>query len=64
MRVLVNASNIKAGGGVQVSDSIIRQLNQYKTHFFVVVLPPQLDYLLEVLNGYGNCCPILYSLPQ
>lgn len=36
--ILINASNLKKGGGLQVADSICILLNEYKQHQFVVVL--------------------------
>ena len=35
---LINVSNIKAGGGIQVSQSICEQLYKFKEHHFIVVL--------------------------
>lgn len=38
MNILVNASNLKTGGGVQVADSVCCRLGNYPEHRFVVVL--------------------------
>ncbi len=38
MRILINASNLKLGGGVQVADSFCRDLRRFNHHHFVVVL--------------------------
>lgn len=38
MNILINASEIKQGGGIQVTDSICRSLNRYVNHKFYVVL--------------------------
>lgn len=35
---LINCSNLKNGGGLQVAHSICEQLGKYKQHRFVVVL--------------------------
>lgn len=36
--ILINASNLKAGGGLQVANSVCVQLNKYRNSHFVVVL--------------------------
>lgn len=38
MNILVNCSNLKEGGGLQVGDSLCCSLNRFKEHNFVVVL--------------------------
>lgn len=38
MNILINASNLKAGGGLQVADSICRELGRFTQHHFIVVL--------------------------
>ena len=35
---LINASNLKAGGGLQVAQSICQQLSRFSKHNFVVVI--------------------------
>ena len=37
-RFLINASNLKQGGGIQVTQSIVAQIERFKEHFFVIVL--------------------------
>lgn len=43
MNILLNASNLRTGGGIQVADSIIRLLRNYPNHNFTVVISKQLD---------------------
>ena len=38
MNILINCSNLKNGGGLQVADSICGQLHRFPQHQFVVVL--------------------------
>jgi len=38
MNFLINASNLKAGGGLQVADSICEELYKFTLHRFVCVL--------------------------
>ena len=59
---LINASNLKNGGGLQVADSICRQLIKYKSHFFCVVLSSQLNGTLKDLEGMPNVKGIHYDM--
>lgn len=43
MKFLINASNLAAGGGIQVTQSICGQLKQYREHHFIVVLSNFID---------------------
>ncbi len=38
MNILINASNLKQGGGVQVAKSVCSLLKSYKKHHFIIVL--------------------------
>ncbi len=46
MNILINATNLKAGGGLQVADSICRELWRFSQHHFIVVLS----------SFFGNTC--------
>jgi glycosyltransferase involved in cell wall biosynthesis len=54
MNILINASGIKKGGGLQVADSILKELPKYKEHFFLLVLSNELWYFAQVLCGENN----------
>lgn len=56
MNILINAAGNKAGGGVQVADSICRNLYRFPKHRFTVVLSDALVYLYE---GLINCPNII-----
>lgn len=43
MIFLINASNLKAGGGIQVTQSICGQLKSFPEHHFIVVLSAFID---------------------
>ena len=47
MIILVNASNMRQGGGLQVSDSILRSLKNFTEHRFIVVYPKELSFKSE-----------------
>ena len=54
MNLLINASNLKAGGGLQVADSICRSLNQFPQHKFIVVLSSFFSETREEIERYPN----------
>ena len=51
MRILVNASNLKKGGGLQVADSVCGCLKQFTRHRFVVVLSRGLEGTAVRIKG-------------
>lgn len=53
MIILINASNLKNGGGLQVADSICRSLGDFNRHSFIVVL-----------SSYFNNIECLDSMPN
>ena len=59
---LINASNLKNGGGLQVADSICRQLHGFQGHFFFVVLSSQLATTQKAMEGVGNVQCVTYDL--
>ena len=54
MKILINASKEKAGGGMQVSDSICTNLNKYPEHHFFVILPIQMHNTYLKIKYYKN----------
>src|SRR5574344_1864641 len=62
MVILINASNLKAGGGLQVADSICRQLNCIKNTSFVLVLSSYLKDTAIAINDYPNIKIELYDI--
>lgn len=64
MTFLINCSNLKAGGGLQVADSICGQLNRYGEFRFVVVLSSFLDNTKERIRDYKNVNLYSYDIPN
>ena len=64
MNILVNASNLRAGGGLQVADSVCRELHKYPQHDFTVVLPSQLDSCAREIESAPNVSVVEYNLPM
>lgn len=62
MNILINASNLKVGGGVQVADSICRELYRFTQHNFVVVLSSAFISTIQILTAVSNVKVILYDL--
>lgn len=64
MRILVNASNLKKGGGLQVADSVCGCLNRFPGHWFVVVASRGLEGTARRIEGYPNVKVFRYDLPK
>jgi len=62
MRILINASNLKVGGGLQVADSVCRELHKYPQHQFVAVLAPELKQCGEEIAA-ANVEVVNYLCP-
>ena len=61
MRFLINASNLKKGGGLQVCDSICRELYKYN-HDFFVVLSSSMNETRIAIEGYPNITVRTYDI--
>lgn len=64
MIILINASNLNGGGGLQVADSICRQLNRFPSEFFIVVLSPFLKKTADAVSHFDNVKVYEYLLPH
>ncbi len=62
MKFLINASNLRAGGGLQVADSICRELYKFSQHEFVVVLSSFFYATKKALEGVPNVKVIEYNI--
>ncbi len=62
MNILVNTSNLKLGGGVQVADSVVCQLNRFPQHHFIVVLSDYLKTTGLRISDYPNVETVNYSV--
>lgn len=62
MFYLINCSNLKNGGGLQVAKSICEQLNQHKNHHFIVVLSTYIND--EHISASVNVEVFKYNIPQ
>ena len=54
MTILVNAINIRNGGGKQVTDSICKSLSCFPEHHFIVVLSTHLRDLVDERMAYPS----------
>ena len=64
MNILINASNLKKGGGLQVADSVCCCLQHYLQHNFVVVLSGSLEKTIDKIEFFSNATIIRYNLPK
>ena len=62
--ILINASNLKAGGGLQVADSICGQLGRFNDIHFVVVLSSYLESTKERIKDFENVEAFTYDIPN
>ena len=64
MIFLINASNLKNGGGLQVADSICCQLSRFIQHHFIVVLSKYLETTMYRIKSTNNVELYLYDIPD
>lgn len=62
MIILVNASNIKIGGGIQVAHAFINGLKPYSNHTFHIVLSDELNRQVQTGSFPGNFIFYNYSI--
>ena len=62
MKILINASNLRTGGALQVANSFLLELVNYTTHSFVVVVSEEVDNFLSFkVDSSHNVIKIVYS---
>ena len=61
MNIFINCSNLKKGGGLQVADSICRDLRRFGQHRFVVVLSKYLIQTANAIQDYPNVKVLNYD---
>jgi len=64
MKILINCSNLRQGGGIQVADSICSYLEKYKAHQFFVVLSTALKHIEQRIGDYYNVSLVHYDFPK
>ncbi len=64
MRILINCSNLKEGGTLQVTDSFCGQLIRFKQHKFVVVLSSHSEFTAKRIQDYENVEVLRYNIPD
>ncbi|MBO4827654.1 MAG: glycosyltransferase [Prevotella sp.] len=62
MNILINCTNLKAGGGLQVADSICCELNNFPNHHFWVVLSSGLNNTKKKIAAYKNAEVYTYDI--
>lgn len=60
--ILINASNLKVGGGIQVADSICCELKKHPKFKFIVVLSDYLEKTSEKILGADNITVVNYNI--
>ncbi len=62
MRIVINASNLKIGGGLQVAESLIRELPAFREHEFLVIVSDELLSLLKDCHEKDGIHIISYNM--
>ena len=62
MNILINCSNLKKGGGLQVADSVCCSLKSFDKHRFVVVLSDYLDFTALRIEKYENVVLVRHNI--
>ena len=63
LHIMINASSLKVGGGLQVADSICRELYKYPQHQFTVVYYKALADCAKAVAQYENVEVVEYETP-
>lgn len=64
MIFLINCTNIRTGGSIQVADSICGLLDRFTQHQFVVVLSSVLDGSAVRLGAYSNVVTVRHDITR
>ncbi|MBR1769132.1 MAG: glycosyltransferase [Bacteroidales bacterium] len=62
MKILINASNLKIGGGLQVADSFCKNLINFPSHSFFAVLSSSLSKTGKAIEKYPNIEVFSYDI--
>lgn len=62
MRILINATNLKVGGAIQVADSICRELYKFTQHEFTVVLSTKLSKTKDAIINFNSVVAYTYDI--
>lgn len=60
--IIINATNLKLGGGIQVADSICCELYKYSDIRFIVLLSSYLDATAKKIEQFPNVKVIRYNI--
>lgn len=63
MNILINASNLRVGGGVQVADSICRNLSRFPEISFTVILSDAFKHCGADIEQFANVEVVYYNQP-
>ena len=64
MRILINTNGVSVGGGLQLADSIIREMVKVDSNYYLIVHHGQLSQTISAMNGYYNVECYYYALPK
>src|SRR5690606_21301371 len=62
MKILINCSNLRVGGGLQVAHSFLTEVSRHSDHYFVIVVSSTLAELIQDISFSENHQIILYDI--
>jgi glycosyltransferase involved in cell wall biosynthesis len=62
MKILINCSNLRVGGGLQVAHSFLYEINNNLNHFFIVVISKNLSESINIEDFSSNFKFIKYTI--
>lgn len=62
MNILINCSNIKIGGGIQVSNSFLNEISKNTEHHFIIVLSKTLSNQINQVKFLPNHTFLVYDI--
>lgn len=62
MNILINCSNLRVGGGLQVAHSVLNEISSHSDHYFVIVVSSTLAELIQDISFSENHQIISYDI--
>src|SRR5690606_13705999 len=62
MNILINCSNLRVGGGLQVAHSFLNEISSHSDHYFVIVVSSTLAELIQDISFSENHQIISYDI--
>ena len=64
MNIIINTGGASIGGGLQLADSIIREMVKNENHHYIIVHHGQLPLTIDAMKSYSNVECFFYLMPK